>query len=493
MLRFRLSLLARALPYPKSFLGLVLTGFALVALPFALALAYSAWSTQRLAAQSRSAVFNAAQAARASRALVNRIASLERLARQIAVLNAADLRDDFSQAHRSFVDVVRELEALPLNARQSEALKRTAMQEDDLFRRLTGARRARPAPREVVARAARLADGAAEVLAISQAVADREVEALRAGAEAAQGRTLALALAAVCVALLVAFALKRLIARPIGELDASIRRLGGGDFDQPVRVSGPEDLRYLGAQLDWLRNRLIELEAQKNRFLRHLSHEFKTPLTALREGAELLNDQLAGPLAPQQRQVVSIMRDNSVKLQRLIEDLLDYQRALHAAASLDLRPVGLDEVARETAGAHALAAQAKGIHWALELQPVTLEADPLKLQSIADNLIGNAVKFTPAGGVVTVRVRDAEREVQLEVADTGPGVPAAEREAIFGSFFRGRAKSSGRVEGTGLGLAIVRELVEAHGGRIAVLDSEIGAHFRVSLPRGAASALPRAA
>ena len=282
MWRFRLSAVARELPCPRSFLGLVLSGFALVALPLALALVYSAWSTQRLAAQSRSAVFNAAHAARASRALVSRIASLERLARQIAVLNAADLRDDFGRAHGGFLDVVRELEALPLSARQSEALKRTVTQEMDLLRRLGGTGRARPAPREVMARAAKLADGAAEVLAISQAVADHEVEALRASSEAAQRHVIMLALAAACVALLVAFALKRLIARPIGELDASIRRLGGGNFDQAVRVSGPADLRYLGTQLDWLRNRLVELEAQKNRFLRHLSHEFKTPLTALR-------------------------------------------------------------------------------------------------------------------------------------------------------------------------------------------------------------------
>ncbi len=493
MWRPRFSLFARVLPCPRSFLGLVLTGFALVALPLALALAYSAWSTQRLAVQSRSAVLNAAHAARASRSLVSRIASLERLARQIVVLNAADLRDDFAQAHGSFLDIVRELQALPLNARQSEALERTVAQEMELFRRVSATGRSRPAPREVIARAAQLADGAAEVLVISQAVADQEVDALQMSAEAAQRRAIVLALAAVGIALLVAFTAKRLIARPIGELDASIRRLGGGNFDQAVRVSGPHDLRYLGEQLDWLRNRLVELEAQKNRFLRHLSHEFKTPLTALREGAELLNDQLAGPLEPQQRQVVSIMRDNSVRLQRLIEDLLDYQRALHAAASLNVRTVTLDQLVRDVASAHGLAAQAKAIHWALELQPTTVEADPLKLQSIADNLIGNAVKFTPAGGTVTVRVRGGEREVQLEVADTGPGVPAAERDAIFGSFFRGRAKSSGRVEGTGLGLAIVRELVEAHGGRVAVVDSEIGAHFRVTLPRGAANVLPRAA
>ena len=115
--------------------------------------------------------------------------------------------------------------------------------------------------------------------------------------------------------------LTRYIARPITEIDGAIRQLGGADFSRPIAVRGPEDLRYLGRRLDWLRRRLEEFETQKNRFLRHVSHELKTPLTALREGAELLHDEVAGKLAPMQKQVVSIMRDNSVKLQRLIEEL----------------------------------------------------------------------------------------------------------------------------------------------------------------------------
>src|SRR5205814_7781267 len=154
------------------------------------------------------------------------------------------------------------------------------------------------------------------------------------------------------VALTIALALTRYIARPISEIDAAIRQLGGADFSRPIAVRGPEDLRYLGRRLDWLRRRLDEFETQKNRFLRHVSHELKTPLTALREGTELLHDQVAGPLAPPQRQVVSIMRDNSIKLQRLIEELLDYQRALHAAASLEMQPVQLDRLVGDAAQPH---------------------------------------------------------------------------------------------------------------------------------------------
>ena len=472
-----------ALRYPRSFLGLLVTGFLLVALPLAGALLYSAWSSQRLAEQSRHAVYNAAQAARGSRSLVNRIASVERLAQQVAVLPDAGLIQDYERLHEGFQQLTAELARLPLDAQELAALDRTVAREQVLYELLAAAPPALPDVATVRARVGELAESAHEVLAISSRVADQEVERLRNSAEIVQRRLLSLVLIAIAVALVAALALTRAIARPISELDAAIRQLGGPDFSQPIRVSGPQDLRDLGERLDWLRQRLTDLEAQKNRFLRHLSHELKTPLASLREGAELLNDQVAGPLAPPQRAVVAIMRDNSVKLQRLIEDLLDYQRAVHAAASLEVSPLQLDALVREVAGAHRLAAAAKGQRVKLELTPVMVEADPVKLRSIVDNLLGNAIKFTPAGGTISIRAREAEGCVNIEVIDSGPGVPLVEREAVFESFFRGRAKAGGRVEGSGLGLAIAREYVEAHGGRIALVAEGVGGHFRVTLPK----------
>ena len=350
-----------------------------------------------------------------------------------------------------------------------------------------------------------LIEAAREVLAINNRVVDREVERLRVKAEQVQRGLIVLVILSTAVALTIALALMRYIARPIAQIDGAIRQLGGADFSRPIAVRGPEDLRYLGRRLDWLRRRLDEFETQKNRFLRHVSHELKTPLTALREGAELLNDEVAGPLAPPQRQVVSIMRDNSVKLQRLIEDLLDYQRALHSAASLLPCSVALDALVREVARSHDLAVRAKGQHLALDLGRVSLDADAEKLRSIVDNLLGNAVKFTPAGGTISVRARMAGGEGKgsavIEVVDTGPGVPAEERESIFNLFFRGRAKTADAnaaeemrgVKSSGLGLAIARELVEAHGGRIAVVAEAAGGHFRVTLPRRSERTLADAA
>ena len=488
-----MGVLRGILPYPRSFLGLLLAGFSLVALPLVGALAYSAWNTERLAEQSRNAVFSASQAARASRALVNRITSIERLAQQLVVLDDASVAADFRRVHDSFKAVADELYQLPLEATQVAALTKTVEQEQELYDLVTTAPHRTLAAKHVAERTDRLADNAYEVLAISYLVADREVARLRVDAEAVQRRLILLVIFSTAVALSIALALTRYTARPIGELDAAIRQLGTADFQHPIAVHGPEDLRTLGERLDWLRRRLAELETEKNRFLRHLSHELKTPLTALREGTELLNDEVGGPLGPPQRQIVSIMRDNSVKLQRLIEDLLDYQRALHAAASLVPSRLQLDAVVSEAARAHELAMRAKGQRLVMELERIPVEADAEKLRSIVDNLVGNAVKFTPANGTISVTARAREGTVVIDVVDSGPGVPHEERDSIFDSFFCGRAKASGRVEGTGLGLAIAREYAEAHGGRIGVVAGSAGGHFRITLPREALRPLPVAA
>ena len=222
--------------YPRSFLGLLLAGFTLVALPLVGALAYSAWNTERLAGESRSAVFNASQAARASRTLVARIGSLERL----ALLDAPGLSDDLGRVHASFRQVADELLQLPLEQDQLAALKKTMLQEETLYQVLVKAKRVDQ--RKVGPLAAELAENASEVLAISTRVADREVLRLTSDAESVQRQLVLLVVFSTALALAIALALTRHVVRPIAELDAAIRQLGGADFSQPIAVRGPDDL-----------------------------------------------------------------------------------------------------------------------------------------------------------------------------------------------------------------------------------------------------------
>ena len=205
--------------YPRSFLGLLLAGFTLVALPLVGALAYSAWNTERLASQSRSAVFNASQAARASRSLVERIGSIERLAQQVAVLEDAELLHGYSRVHRSFRQLTDEIAQLPLDEAQLGALNRTIGHEQGLYDLLTQVPRGRIEAAEITERIDQLIDSAREVLAINNLIVDREVERLRASADDVQRGLILLLIFSTAVALTIALALTRYIARPIAAID----------------------------------------------------------------------------------------------------------------------------------------------------------------------------------------------------------------------------------------------------------------------------------
>ena len=181
-----------------------------------------------------------------------------------------------------------------------------------------------------------------------------------------KGRYLAFATVGIALALAILFAV--LIARPIRQLDQAIRQMGTADFTHRIEVNGPQDLRYLGQRLEWLRSRLSDLEEQQNRFLRHVSHELKTPLTAVREGAELLRDNVGGKLTPEQREIVRIVRENTLSLQKLIEDLLTYHQT-RAMEPQTLGPVLLADVLRRVVKEHKLAALARMIAFEAKLRP----------------------------------------------------------------------------------------------------------------------------
>ena len=477
--------------YPRSFLGLLLLAFLLVAAPLIVAFYNAAVYVEQLAGQSQTAVSQAAQASRGSRLLVEQATALERVVRQYLILDDEDLLKDYARLRANFKANTSELSLQPLDEVQLAELNTTIDAEQGLYEQLMR----KPATREektaLVSGYMVLSDAARNVLNTSNALIDREVDSMRRTGERAQ-RILWLQLAAtIPLGVLLAIGVTFLIARPIRQLDHAIRRLGAGEFEGGIRVAGPADLKYLGDRLEWLRQRLIELEQQKRLFLRHVSHELKTPLTALREGSELLVEGTAGPLSPGQREIVEILQQKSLHLQRLIEDLLNYHRVQESVGRLELKPVRLDQVVEQVLEDHRLAAQARGIRADLHLDPVTLAADEEKLRAVAANLVSNAVKYSPDRGMISLALRREGGEVVFDIGDAGPGIPAEDRDRIFDWFYKGGDAHRGRLRGSGLGLAIAREFVLAHGGRIEVLqESGPGAHFRVTLPSGALGSQP---
>jgi two-component system sensor histidine kinase GlrK len=468
--------------YPRSFPRLLAVGFALVALPLVFALVNNAVSVDRLANRSQNAVVQAVQATQASRRLVQLLGALERNARQIVILEDRSLLDAYASNRLQFQQTIAEFSRLPLDEAQRAALDGIVRGEAEIFAVLSRADAAGAKLKGAVEQFAGLAERAQDVMARSNAQIDSEVEAMRATADQAQRITFWQLLALVPVVGFLVIGFSILITRPIRQVDAAIRRLGAGQFRVPVVVSGPQDLEQLGERLEWMRRELIDLEEQKNRFLRQVSHELKTPLTALREGAELLSDETVGKLTAEQREIAEILRHNSVQLQKLIEDLLSFGASQFRKVTVDLEPVEIRSIVQRVASDQALAARARGLTLQVAAEDIMLPADPEKLRVVLDNLVSNAIKFSPPGDLVKLAARRDGNALELNVIDRGPGVPASERARIFDPFYQGRHAGAGPVSGTGIGLSVVKEYVFAHGGSVEVVDTRQGAHFRVRIP-----------
>lgn len=468
--------------YPRSFGRLLALGFALVVLPPMVALAGSSLALERITSRSERAVYQAARATRATRALAEAVTALERSARQYLILHDADALEAYAGRRLQLAAAAAEIAPADLDAAGAGALASITAEEAGIYGVIVSDGPVKPAAmKEAARRFDALNALTAEVAKGVDAHIVEETDALRDTAEHTR-RVLYIQLAALLplvLALAVGFAV--LIGRPVRALDAAIRRLGQGSLEEPVAVAGPRDFVDLGRRLEWMRGQLVSVEQDKNRFLREISHALKTPLAALREGTDLLNEGALGTLTPQQREIAEILRRNGIELQGLIEALLDYGGAQFRGAALDLVPVSLDELVHRVAQDHQLALQGKKLKLALDVQPLAVRADAGKLKGILDNLLSNAIKYSPDGGRIAVTARHDGRALLVDVADQGAGIAAEDRAHIFEPFYRGRAPAPGKVRGSGLGLSIVREYAAAHGGGIELADGGPGAHFRVTL------------
>lgn len=474
MMRLRLA-------YPNSFLKLLLVGYALTMLPLLFAFANAALFLDRLAEQSRKTVLEAVEATRASRTLTEQLTLMERSTRQYLVLGDEGLLQHTRSAHHKFGTTVGELEKLPLDPLQRKQLAELNGREGELYARIMGGGSQQQADL-VVTEFFELSELAHAILNANNRLIDRESSVLATTAERAQHMLLWQTLPLLPVALLVAVIITYLLTRPIRRMDNAIKRLGRGEYADPIAIDGPGDLRSLGERLDWLRLQLSDLDEQKKRFLRHVSHELKTPLTSIREGSELLAEGVGGALTPQQREIAAILRENTLRLQKMIENLLDYTAVQFQRPLLNIVRVDAKPLVQEALAAYALTLEAKQIQITAALAEVTLECDREKLLTVIDNLISNAVKYTPRGGNIHITLDREYDRLRLDVADDGPGIAAGDRGRLYEPFYRGSGSHDGRISGSGLGLSIAQEYVAAHGGEITLLESARGAHFRVTLP-----------
>jgi len=290
--------------------------------------------------------------------------------------------------------------------------------------------------------------------------------------------------AAIAVALVTSQVLANGMTRPLREMTAAARAMARGDYTLRVRASSRDEVGQLAEAFNQMAADLAAADRQRRELIANVSHELRTPIAALQAVLENVVDGISDP------DTLKTALTQTERLGRLVTELLDLSRIDAGAHQLDLTEFDVTEFLQAVAREAQVNASAAGrdVTFVASSEPLTTVADPGRLHQVVANLLDNAARHSPSGGSVTVTAARAEDgRLVIEVTDEGTGIPAEQREHVFGRFTRGdRASSSGG--GTGLGLAIAHWVVELHGGSIAVVDPPApagalpGCRIRVSLP-----------
>lgn len=487
---------------PLSIRGLVLLGVALTLLPLLLGLASAIFAMDRLTALSEGAARRLVYEAKSSQALPARVDELERKAWNYLNGRGVDALNEYRLAQDQFGEQIRSTVTATEHADSHLALNLDALVRDEknvfdaMLSRYPPRLDAAPAePRpgvgflgDVSPVVERFLSFKAKARGLSCQYAAhigqeaRELASLSANIKQDLIVKIAVLLPVSCILLAI---FVYLLDTPIRQIDHVIRALGAGNFTQPVQLVGPGDVEFLGGRLEWLRSRLNDLELAKQRFVRNVSHEIKTPLATIHEGTDLLLEEVVGELNPEQKDIARILVSNADRLDRLIAELINYSQVSALREYQKAAPVDMRRLVRNVLDDYQLQLRGKSISVAESLEPLELMGNAEQLRIIVDNLLSNAIKYSPAGGEIRLSLRKDGGHMELEVEDDGPGVDPDERGRVFEPFFQGRAAQALGVKGTGFGLAIVAECVVNHHGKVEALESlgdDAGARIRVQIP-----------
>ena len=461
----------------------MLLGVAVIAVPLLVAIFNAALQIQQLADATRIVTAQGIGAARASEDLMSEVLILERATRLYQVTADAKYLDLYRehdvQLSTSRVQLARQLRS----AESSQALATLGSLQTSIATQVLAARSNSATVDATLPQFGEMSTLAERIAVQSKVEIDAQIEGIQ--RRTSESQRLLLWQSGLLIPLGV-FAIVILtfgVGRPLRRIDRAISELGRGNLSHPISVNGPKDIERLGRQLEWLRSRLLDFAAERNRFLRHMSHELKTPLANIREGTELLMDGAVGELDSNQREVTGILRENGLKLQRLIENLLSFSAWQTSSVGLETSEFRLRPLVKQVLENQQLTLLGQRVRLEVKVEDVTLTADRGKLRLILDNLLSNAIKYSPKGGAIYLSATADSEQLLLDVADTGPGIPYDERAHIFEAFYTGKAARGTSVKGTGIGLSVVLEFVAAHGGTVQIVDGQFpGAHFRITMP-----------
>ncbi|MCE8022721.1 MULTISPECIES: sensor histidine kinase [Halomonadaceae] len=462
---------------PRSLLQLVLLAFLVVMLPLGVLMYQAGQALSELSHLADVSARQAVEESRRARVLSNLAVEMERSARQYAVLEQESLLELYAERHAEFTELLaQQRRFLPGD---SDVL---ALEEQLLL--LSQLPELEPEALEVwLALFVPFAEHTEAMRRATSQQIDASIEMISARAEAVQSRLWLQTTALVSASLLLILVFSWLIIRPVRQLERRILSIGSGvETNDRDTIQGPAELVQLGDRLDWLSTRLSDLEAQKQQFLRHMSHELKTPLASVREGSALLADGVAGEITPRQREILTLIDASGSELQRLIEQLLDYNLLQHNQR-VTLERVDLATLVKTVLSKHRLALEHKGMRVTAFDGPMEWVVDRTAVGRILDNLVSNAIAYGEDGGDLMIRAHAGRDHLFLDVANTGEPICEQDRPLLFEPFYQGRSRRKGPLKGSGIGLSVAADCARIQSGGLALVeDREFDVCFRLTLP-----------
>jgi two-component system sensor histidine kinase GlrK len=329
-----------------------------------------------------------------------------------------------------------------------------------------------------------LVDELSKLRALSQKNIVNKVKQLSDAGGRATRAAMATTAAAAGVMIILSLLITASITRPLGLMKKKMAEISSGVHDPGLQIASPPEIAELGRTFNYMCGRLKELDLLKSDFYALMSHELRTPLTAIKESTSLFLEGRGGAVTDKQKRLLAIMAEESNRLIDLVNSLLDLSRL--EAGMVSYHPVRQDLnrlISRALSEVEPLA-EAKGIRIESDLKDLpAVAADPERILQVLRNLLGNALKFTPRDGRVTLSSAATEKGAAVSVTDTGPGIAPADAAIIFDKYRQAAAAGLPKVPGTGLGLAIVKHIVQDHGGTVWVTsDGTRGSTFTFVLP-----------
>lgn len=265
------------------------------------------------------------------------------------------------------------------------------------------------------------------------------------------------------------------ICRQLSQVETVLADVGKGQLDSPVQLTGSQELKQLGSRLDWLRRELKRIQQQKETFLRHVTHELKTPLASINEGSSLLNSGLLGDVSEKQKRILAIVEQSVTKLAQMIDDLLSYSAASHPDNLQQVAQLSQFEQEITQHLSHTITQRNIALSWHISSN-ATVPYLPCKL--ILTQLVSNAIIH--AKSTVNIYIRQNNNTIELNVSDDGQGINPEEAELLLQPFYQ--SESSQNSQGSGLGLAIVSECVNQLKGELKWQETESGASILITFP-----------